>query len=233
VAIDEMEDNLLPDKIKQAWEKTGTGRSLINFVASLLAVPDSFIEQISNPEIRERFIHWREIYANFKNNILPEASVACVEMGPAIINDYFVNPDPGRFLDFLGYMIDPELFHPSNNLTVDDFLRKYAQWRARQHYSGEKWHVLYSDLINAEYIKTTFEVFSYAMEYKKLPGGSDKIQWLTSHADAIFFADELKFSMKQLNECFISNTGTPFQAGSRPTTTRKRELIEILDKYRQ
>jgi hypothetical protein len=228
--INEMEDDSLPDNIKQAWGKTGSGKSLLNFITSLLTVPDSLIDQISNPETKAKFIHWREIYANFRDNILPEAHNTCVEMGPSIINEFLVNPDPDGFLDFLGYMVDPELFHPSKNLTADDLLRIYGQWRSQKYHSGEKWQEFYTELSNARYIETSFDIFSQVMQYKKLPADSIKILWLTYYSDALYFQDEINFTLKQFNECFRDKNNTSFKEHQRIKTIPKEPLPSIIQK---
>ena len=91
---------------------------------------------------------------------------------------------------------------------------------------------LYNALITSKYISTSMEVFNSVMLYKKLPGDANKIQWLTTKADAIYFQKSFKFSMPQFNECFFKDK-YPFQLGSKPTTNRKRALTNIIDRYKE
>jgi len=95
----------------------------------------------------------------------------------------------------------------------------------------KQWDNLYTYLTNTKYIDTTIKVFSFVMEYKHLPGGAKKIQWLSSQANAIYiFIDFAKFSYTQLNECFRSKTGNPFQRGSKPNprSPRKPEIKKVI-----
>ncbi len=95
-----------------------------------------------------------------------------------------------------------------------------------------KWDDLYKDLSEKGYIYSTPEVFNYAMEFKQIPGGNEKIQWRTSKADAIAFQIGLGFKMPQFNKCFESKDGRPFTLSSKPNGPRRKPLKSIIDKYK-
>lgn len=96
-----------------------------------------------------------------------------------------------------------------------------------------KWDNLYIDLKNAKYINTTIGVFNSVMEYKHLPGGANKIQWLTSKADAVCFQENFKFSIPEFNECFYKDK-YPFQQGSSvPIEGRKKTLKDIITRHKE
>lgn len=94
-----------------------------------------------------------------------------------------------------------------------------------------KWQGLHNELSEAGYIRSKLEVFDYIMEYKHRPGDKDRIQWLTSKADALYFQEKFNFSMPQLNNCFRSNDGKKFSEGARSTTARNKILINIIKEY--
>lgn len=96
----------------------------------------------------------------------------------------------------------------------------------------KKWDDLYKDLSENGYIYSTTEVFNYAMEFKQLPGGNEKIQWRTSKADAIAFQIGLGFKMPQFNKCFRSKDERPFTLGSASKVNREEPLRSIIDKYK-
>lgn len=96
-----------------------------------------------------------------------------------------------------------------------------------------KWDNLYTDLKNAKYINTTIGVFNSVMEHKHLLDGANKIQWLTSKADAVCFQENFKFSIPEFNECFYKDK-YPFQQGSSvPIESRKKPLKDIINQHKE
>ncbi|MEI6048848.1 MAG: hypothetical protein WCS03_08110 [Bacteroidota bacterium] len=84
---------------------------------------------------------------------------------------------------------------------------------------------LYDYLTTHKVIYTTIEVFNFVMENKHLPKGVNKIQCLTSQANVLYIFKVLaKFEIPEINECFQSDTGNPFQKGSIPSTNRITEI---------
>lgn len=113
-------------------------------------------------------------------------------------------------------------------LNHPQYLRCKAYIKFLNEYKVGKWDNLYIYLTNTKYIDTTIEVFNSVMEYKNLPSGANKVKWLTTHADAIYFQEIFQFLMTQFNECFRSKTGTKFQLGSKSTTKRKKNLTYVI-----
>lgn len=112
---------------------------------------------------------------------------------------------------------EPHKEHP-NYLRLKDYIIFLNE------YQVGKWDNLYTYLTDKKYIDTTIEVFNSVMEYKHLPSGANKVKWLTTHADAIYFREIFQILMTQFNECFRSKTGTKFQLGSKSISPRKKEL---------
>lgn len=177
-------------------------------------------------EIRQRLTSMLEQTRNFRENILPKAKTICKEMAPTIAKDYGVNPDEDEFMDFLLDEID---FRMTAKMGGDELLRAYGEWRKSQHYNHLKWRPLYDELINANYITTTIEVFNEVMTYKRLPGGADQILWLTQKNRAMYFQAELNFTVPQLKECFRNKDGTPFVEHNR-TRLKPKDPIKLIIK---
>jgi hypothetical protein len=96
-----------------------------------------------------------------------------------------------------------------------------------------KWQGLFDDLINAKYISTSVEVFNSVMDSKGLPGGADKIKWVTKKADALYFQENFIFTIPKFNACFISSDGIPFHKKQRSKTNRDKYLTDIIDRYKE
>ncbi|NLO04097.1 MAG: hypothetical protein GX126_17580 [Bacteroidales bacterium] len=69
--------------------------------------------------------------------------------------------------------------------------------------------------LNGKYIQTNIDVFTSVMINKQLPKDANKIIWLTTKTEAVYFQIETGFTMKQFNACFIHQTGTGFNAHNR------------------
>ena len=91
----------------------------------------------------------------------------------------------------------------------------------------DKWNEMCTYLTNKSFINTRPEVFNFVMEHRHLLG-TKKIQWLSYQSDALYiFFTLAKFSISEINKCFRSKNGNPFQKGSVPRRPHKPELTFV------
>ena len=93
-----------------------------------------------------------------------------------------------------------------------------------------KWEGLFNELHASGYISTTKDIFTHAMEYQQLPGGS-KIKWLRSKSDAMYFCDRYNFKLPEFNKCFIHKDGKSFAQNNRTDSNPRPPLPDILKNF--
>jgi hypothetical protein len=143
----------------------------------------------------------------------------------------YINDEIQRYTDLVGFIRN----NKGNENYQLDYIPMYNELiRVKQMINVEyKWQGLFNDLSNAKCIDSSVGVFNSAMLYKRLPGGAERIKWLTKKADALYFQENFTFSIPQFNECFISSDGIPFHDKQRSKTDRDKYLTDIIDRYKE
>jgi hypothetical protein len=117
----------------------------------------------------------------------------------------------------------------------DNHFVEYHEERLKAMKKPIKWEGFHNELMNAGYIQPNLEVFNHVMEHQQLPaGGTEKIQWLTSKADALDVRTNFNFTMTQFDQCFRSANGKPFtwNVQVKYRSNRNKVLYKIIENYR-
>jgi hypothetical protein len=139
-------------------------------------------------KINQQFNAFIEPQLKALHKIESEINDTCSVVYPIIIKDFEIDPRSKEVFEFFIEEYDhvmPETL--LQEINMDEFIRRYAKWRKVKHYNHLKWRPLFDELIREKYIDTTIEVFNHAMEYKRLPVGADKIQWLKFASEGVYF----------------------------------------------
>jgi hypothetical protein len=98
--------------------------------------------------------------------------------------------------------------------------------------SDKDWKEIHEDFIKGKYIEdVSLNDFNEVMNYRKLPNGKQKIKWVGKKAEAVYFQKAAGFSMKQFNQCFITEDGKQFLVGNRSKLNPQGPFIAIMKKH--
>ncbi len=96
----------------------------------------------------------------------------------------------------------------------------------------ESWNELYNDLCNRYIDGVNSYDFNKVMDYKRLPGGKNKIIWLTKKTEAMYFQEQMGFTLPQFNDCFVWKGKTAFVEQNRHGDP-KVEFMELIKKHKR
>lgn len=69
--------------------------------------------------------------------------------------------------------------------------------------TGSDYSALYNELIKKYFSDISKDEFNEVLNYKRLPNGKEKIKWIKDNgADAFRFKEFIKFTIKEMNDCF-------------------------------
>lgn len=94
--------------------------------------------------------------------------------------------------------------------------------------TSNKFKALHEKLINKFFIDISINDFDEIMNFKHLPNGKNKVQWINrNNAEAYRFSKQFNFTIKQMNDCFSFPDGK-LQHNDKPKESRTQsELTKI------